>query len=169
MFEPGLLYRLPFYIAFGLCCEFLFTAMMDWISPSFLKSWNVFGKEEAKERPSWKYPGRDPRLMGYSFLWMLPIYALLIFMEPLSFYLKPLPWFIRGVIYVFLLWIVEYLSGWLIRRITGRIPWDYSLARFHLHGVIRFDFFPFWFVFMLVAEWWSGKLIVLTPALQSVF
>jgi hypothetical protein len=39
---------------------------------------------------------------------------------------------------------VEYSSGLVLRRLLGRAPWDYTYARRHLHGLIRFDYAPLW-------------------------
>lgn len=161
LFQSGILYRLPLYILYGLTAEFLFTALADLINPSFLKSWNVFSKPPTKQY--------DPKAIGYSFLWMLPIYALLVFIEPASVLMKNFPWAVRGILYVLALWLIEYASGWLIKKISGKCPWDYSASRWNLGGFIRLDFFPIWFVFMLTAEWLSRKFILLTPALKQVF
>ncbi|MBI4410860.1 MAG: hypothetical protein HY541_00045 [Deltaproteobacteria bacterium] len=161
--------RLPLYIIFGIVCEFLFTSTADLIKPNFVKSWNVVADKATVSPPDWRLRGRDPRLMGYSFLWMIPIYALLIFIEPAGRLLSPLPFYLRGIIYVIALWIVEYTTGFLIKKISGRCPWDYSASRFNLHGYIRWDFFPFWFVFMLSAEWLSSKFVLLTPAIKALF
>ena len=169
IFEPGWQYRLPLYVILGIVCEVLFTATTNLINPKFLKSWNVFGREFFAESPHWRLSGRDPRAVGYSFLWMIPIYALLIFIEPWSQILSEVPFFLRGSFYVLIVWIAEYSGGFLIKAITGRCPWDYSHARWNFHGFIRWDFFPFWFVFMLLAEWFSRKFILLTPAIEHVF
>jgi len=174
LFDPGIAIRLPLYIVLGIVCEFLFTAVCDLVNPSFLKSWNVWQRQAVALRtpsakaPLWRLPGRDPRAVGYSFLWMIPIYGLLIFIEPMRVVLAPLPFYGRGVIYVIALWIVEYVGGWFIKKISGRCPWDYSASKFNLHGYLRWDFFPFWFVFTLLVEWLSGKFIALTPAIKAV-
>ena len=154
-------YRIPLYIIYGLVSELLFTAIADLINPNFLKSWNVFGKEKSIRR--------DVTAIGYSFLWMIPIYPLLAFIEPMHELMKDFPIFIRGLIYVLALWIVEYVSGWLIKKISGRCPWDYSASRWNVGGFIRIDFLPVWFVFILTAEWLSEKFILLTPAIKQVF
>ena len=40
---------------------------------------------------------------------------------------------------------VEYVTGRLIERATGVIPWDYTgRSRFQLHGATRFDYLPLW-------------------------
>jgi uncharacterized membrane protein len=100
---------------------------------------------------------------------MIPIYSLLVFMEPMSRIFSGVPLLLRGSIYVLIVWIVEYTSGFLIKSISGRCPWDYSHSHWNFHGFIRWDFFPFWFSFMLLAEWLSRKLILLTPAIERVF
>jgi len=169
LFEPGWGYRLPLYIILGVVCEFLFTAIVDLINPRFLKSWNAFQKESSDEVPSWRIQGRDIRMQGYSFLWMLPIYALMILIEPLKEVFSEVSFLLRGVIYVVGVWVLEYIAGFIIKKISGRCPWDYSEAKYNLHGYIRFDFFPFWFALMMFIEWMSGKFILLTPAIATIF
>jgi uncharacterized membrane protein len=39
---------------------------------------------------------------------------------------------------------VEYLFGRLLRNVVGEAPWDYSRARFNLHGLVRLDYLPLW-------------------------
>lgn len=168
LFEPGVVLRIPLYIITGITCEFFFTGLANLVYPSFLKSWNVFGREFSAMPPAW-YDTRDGRAVGYSFLWMIPIYSLLILMEPLFQWLNPLHWSMRGVIYALMLWAVEYSTGWFIEKIIGRCPWDYRFSRTNIHGYIRLDFFLFWVGFMLLAEWLSGKFILLTPALKELF
>ena len=164
-FYPDPLVRIPFYICLGLITELLFTGIADLIAPRFLSSWRhkVLGNFEPAE------VRRDPRAMGYTFLWMIPIYALLILIEPLSQLLAAWPLWARGLVYLPILWLVEYLGGWVIKRISGYCPWDYSYSRFSLHGYIRWDFAPFWYGFtLLVDSWFMPRLVALTPALQAL-
>ena len=163
IFPQDPLIRLPFYVALGLVSEVLFTGTIDLILPQFLKSWN------AKGTPSALIPiGRDPRLMGYSFLWMIPIYAGLILIEPIFYWIHLWPLFVRGLFYLVLFWIGEYASGFVIKKITGQCPWDYSYSRFSFHGYIRWDFAPIWFTFALIVEKFSQKMILLTPSLKLI-
>lgn len=85
------------------------------------------------------------RLKGHSYVWMFPIYALVV---PFFRVLWPLvgawPWALRAPLYVLILFAVEYAAGWLLRRVTGRCPWDYGRARWAVHGLIRLDYFPAW-------------------------
>ncbi len=165
MFYPDLWVRMPLYIALGIVTEVLFTGIADLIHPHFLQSWNA--KDLEKRPPT--VVRRDPRAMGYTFLWMIPIYMLLAFLEPVSLALSDVPWVIRGVIYVIGLWIVEYTAGALIKKLVGHDPWDYSYSRFSFHGHIRWDFAPLWFVFTLTAEYMSHKFVQLTPAIKNLF
>ncbi|EKD41922.1 MAG: putative membrane protein [uncultured bacterium] len=167
LFQSGLEYRIPIYIAFGLVCEVLFTGIYDLARPDFLKSWNVFSNLPQANIPDWR-KCRDVRAVGYTFLWMLPIYALLCLVEPLVLVLAPFPFYVRGLIYALCVWVFEYVGGWLMKKISGQIPWDYSLSKTQIHGLIRLDFLPYWFAFGLSAEWLVKKMLILTPYLKQV-
>lgn len=98
---------------------------------------------------------KDWRLLGYTYAWMIPIYALIY---PGFCLLLPLverwPFVLRGVFYVALIFFVEYVSGWLIRKATGKCPWEdgFYKARWGVHGLIRLDFAPAWFSASLLFE-----------------
>ena len=47
---------------------------------------------------------------------------------------------------------VEYASGRLLRRLVGRVPWDYGDARFGVDGLVRLDYVPLWAAFGLGLE-----------------
>lgn len=164
LFPPDPLIRLPFYVALGLITEVLFTATADLIRPSFLNSWRV------KQNGDIPLPDskRDPRGVGYTFIWMLPIYALLITIEPLSLLLHDWPVWLRGLVYLPLFWFIEYLGGAGIRRLIGRCPWDYSYSKYSFHGYIRWDFAPLWYSFSILVDLFSQKLILLTPCLKNL-
>ncbi len=99
---------------------------------------------------------RDLRLQGYSYLWMLPIYALtyttLTVLWPIIH-----NWFfvLRGLIYVILIYFAEYLTGWMLRKTMGQCPWekDYKGKRWAIKGLIRLDYAPAWFVASLLLEY----------------
>lgn len=100
------------------------------------------------EAPDWK-------LKGHTYVWMVPIYALIypagLWLFPL---LERLPWAARGLVYMALIYAVEYSSGWLLRRATGHCPWEsgYHKARWGVQGLIRLDFAPVWFAASLAYE-----------------
>lgn len=96
---------------------------------------------------------RDPRLRAQTYLWMFPIYgggALLL--ETLLPYAAAQHWFVRGLIWVVTIYVVEYATGWVLRRFVGRSPWDYTGSSFAIDGLIRLDYAPAWFVLSLLFE-----------------
>ena len=124
-----MLVRFVFYGFLGWCAEVVFTALTE------------------------SLPRRDWRLPGTTYLWMFPIYGFggLLF-EPCHEALRGWPWLARGLVWTLAIFAVEYATGRLLRRLTGRCPWDYSYSRFHLHCFIRFDYAPVWFGFGLLLE-----------------
>lgn len=95
----------------------------------------------------------DHRLRGQTYLWMFPIYGLAILFEPVHNKIRSLSWFIRGLIWLVLIWTVEYISGGFIRMVTGSIPWDYTgTSPWQISGLIRLDMAPLWFIAGLFFE-----------------
>jgi len=90
---------------------------------------------------------RDVRLTGHSYLWMFPVYGAAY---PLFAWLWPVvgdwPLVARALLYVPMCFALEYSSGWLLRRLVGRCPWEdgYRAARWGVHGLIRLDYAPAW-------------------------
>ena len=95
----------------------------------------------------------DPRLSSHTYLWMFPIYGLAVFLEPLHNAVRQQPWFIRGLLWTVVIFALEYSTGGIIREITGYSPWNYSgLSRWEIHGLIRLDMAPLWFITGLIFE-----------------
>jgi uncharacterized membrane protein len=164
-FYPDVWVRVPLYMMFGLIMEVLFTGITDLVSPKFLQSWHVMGFEKSA------FGGkRNVKAVSYTFLWMLPIYALLVFFEPVTILLKEWPLWLRGFIYLPSIWLTEYITGWVIQKLTGECPWDYSYAKYSFHGLIRWDFAPFWYAMGVFLDGWViPKFVALTPAIKAVF
>lgn len=80
-------------------------------------------------------------------LWMVPIYGL--GGDMLAFLRWLFPWMIlfvptaTGCIFA-----AEYATGWLLRK-AGIKVWDYSHAKYGIHGLIRLDYLPFWMMMAL--------------------
>ena len=91
------------------------------------------------------------KLNCHTSLWMFPIYGLACFIHPLSKKLHKFNALIRGGVYAILIFTVEFITGVLLTKF-GACPWDYSDAKYNYKGVIRFDFFPLWFVVGLFYE-----------------
>ena len=84
---------------------------------------------------------------------MLPVYALLLpFYEPLHDALRNRNAAVRGTVYGIGILGAEYASGYAFRAMLGEAPWDYSDARYHLHGLIRPDYFFQWAALGLALE-----------------
>ncbi len=125
--------------------------------------WTCIHQIYKKEQPGWT-------LKGHTSLWMFPIYGLLApLFEPVHNLIRPLHFLVRGIIYVFGFWFVEFISGWLLRRTLGACPWDYSSAKYNLGGLIRFDYAPLWFSFGLFIEYMHDKLVFITPSIIRSF
>ena len=75
---------------------------------------------------------------------MFPIYGSVIFFEPIMNIIAGLPIIVRGVTYMLCIFVAEYYSGTLLRKINA-CPWDYSNSRYNVQSVIRLDYAPLWF------------------------
>jgi uncharacterized membrane protein len=92
------------------------------------------------------------RLNGESYIWMFPIYGLIAFLfDPLNQQIAGLSWIARGLIYMLAIYVVEYVTGSLLTKLTGGHIWQYT-GRFNLHGQIQLAHAPVWFVVGLVVE-----------------
>ena len=99
---------------------------------------------------------KNYKLTSNTSLWMFPIYGLVVALEPFFRMLSPLNFLLRGLFYAALILLGEFVTGTLLKR--ARVcPWDYSHTRFHVRGVIRFDYLPAWAAAGLIFEqiyWW---------------
>lgn len=113
----------------------------------------------------------DWKLKGTTYLWMFPIYggAVLFLYEPAHDAIRSIAWPLRGLLYMLGFFAIEYLSGWIIKRLTGSIPWDYSnWSPYSIGGYIRLDYAPIWFLAGLGLEPIHDLLVRLTPAIMAV-
>lgn len=131
---PDLVANVLKFATFGVTCEVVFTASTD-----------AWAKLRNKKRV-------NAALYGYSYIWMIPIYASIAFLGPVV--IEPLqgyPLLARLLIYTAVIFMVEYATGWLICKITGRCPWHYTEG-WHVHHYIRLDFTPAWMLFSCIVE-----------------
>jgi hypothetical protein len=122
------------FATFGMTCEIFFTALVE-----------VKNSIKNKTKINWA-------LKGFSFIWMFPIYGLVALLGPII--IEPaqqFPFIIRLLIYTSIIFIVEYITGWVIRKMTGRCPWHYD-SGWQIHNLIRLDFTPFWMLFSALIE-----------------
>jgi hypothetical protein len=95
--------------------------------------------------------GKNFKLKATTSLWMFFIYGSAVFLEPVVRMAAPLPMVARGLIYTCCIFAAEYIFGSLLKR-ADFCPWDYSGSRYHVKGVIRWDYAPAWFVVGLIFE-----------------
>jgi uncharacterized membrane protein len=124
------------FIFIGITMEVVATSIMDFI----------------------KY--RDPRLKGETYLWMLPVYAVVpyIYMFVTSTF-KDSGWIVKGFIYMIAFYLLELLAGLIIKALVGVSPWNYKDYRFHFKEVICLEYAPVWFIYGVVGELYYEFLI----------
>jgi uncharacterized membrane protein len=113
---------------------------------------------------------RDWLLMGETSLWAFPLYGMIAFLfEPLHEALRPQFLPVRAAVYLAGFWLIEYVGGWLIWKIAGKKPWDYSKSPGgSLNGLIRWNFVLVWPLVGLVLEPVHDILVRLTPAIEQI-
>lgn len=96
---------------------------------------------------------KDKKLTSNTSIWMFPIYATAVILEPLSNRMcqKKRGTLCRGSVYALLIFATEFLSGSLLKK-KGCCPWDYSKAKLNIKGVVRLDYLPVWFIVGLIYE-----------------
>jgi uncharacterized membrane protein len=91
------------------------------------------------------------KLKATTSLWMFFIYGSAVLLEPVVRLAQPLHFIARGCLYTVCIFAAEFLFGSLLRRVDF-CPWDYSGSRYHVKGLIRWDYAPAWFVVGLFFE-----------------
>ena len=95
----------------------------------------------------------DSSLTAQTYLWMFPIYGLAGVCMPLFLaFRRYCPLWQRVGVYVFVIFTVEFITGWLLQAMTGICPWDYGDSFFSVRGFIRLDYAPLWAILGLFFE-----------------
>ncbi len=87
---------------------------------------------------------REYALKGTTSIWMFPIYGCASFLTPLFHLLKKKSIWLRGSIYMTLIFIAEFCSGAFLRK-RGLCPWNYNRSKWNICRLIRLDYAPLWF------------------------
>jgi hypothetical protein len=98
---------------------------------------------------------KDRAATAKTYLWMHPIYGLTALgMEWLGGGMKKrgVPRVLRGVVYTSLIYAAEYSSGWALKKVLGKCPWDYSGCGRDIHGLVRLDYAPAWYTLGMLFE-----------------
>ena len=113
---------------------------------------------------------KEWRLVGTTYLWMFPIYGLIaILYEPVHNLIRDGALLARATVWALGFTLVEWITGWLIARLVGRCPWDYSDRRWALNPYIRLDYLPVWALVGLALEPIHDFLVILTPAIIAAW
>ena len=94
----------------------------------------------------------DLTMRGWTYIWMFPIYGLMILLEYVYDLIKKWPVVLRGGVYTVIIFGIEYTTGWIIRELIGKCPWDYGIGPYSIDGLITLRFIPVWFVGGLLFE-----------------
>lgn len=94
---------------------------------------------------------RELPLVGQTSLWMFPIYGCAAFFKPVFSLLRHCHMIVRGTVYALSIFGAEYASGRLLAT-HELCPWNYNRHHWHISGLIRIDYFPFWFFAGLLFE-----------------
>ena len=138
-----LLEKLIVYGCLGLLIEVFFTG----ISSLFRKHWHATAK---------------------TYLWMLPIYGFTaLALEGVSETL-PWPFYLKAFLYVPIIYGMEALSGMMLKRLIGVIPWDYGSNRWTPMGLINFKYAPFWLALAMAFDPITSFLTKMLHALTLV-
>lgn len=129
------LFQLLFFACFGMTAEIFFVAFSNLISNTPFCNEPLYS------------------LTGKTYVWMFPIYALIPFLLRFIYSkIAQYPILLRLFIYAFIIFCVEFLSGFLLKQITGKCPWEYTTG-YHVCGFIQLEFTPFWMFFAFIIEY----------------
>lgn len=93
----------------------------------------------------------DLTMGARTYIWMFPIYGLMILLEPVHDRIRNLPVVFRGGAYTIIIFAIEYTTGRILRELIGRCPWNYT-GPYSIDGLITLTFIPVWFVGGLIFE-----------------
>jgi hypothetical protein len=127
-------FMILFFVCLGMTCEVFFTAFTA-----------LFTGTPINDKPL-------IALAGITYVWMAFIYALIPILGVL-FYdkVKHIPFYFRLPMYVLIIYVIEFTSGYILKVTTGSCPWNYTTG-WQIMGLIRLDYFPAWLAFAWMVE-----------------
>jgi len=95
---------------------------------------------------------KNKKFLGHSSPWMFFVYGSAYFIILFgTTYLMNLNIFIRALIYMFIFYLMEFVSGSILKKFNA-IPWDYSNFKYNFKGIITLEFAPLWFFGGIILE-----------------
>lgn len=127
-------FMILFFVCLGITTEVFFTAFVA-----------LFTQTPLCNKPL-------AAMAGMTYVWMAFIYAIIPILGVL-FYdkVKNIPFWLRLPMYVCIIYLVEFTSGYILKLITGSCPWEYKTG-WQIMGLIRLDYFPAWLFFAWMIE-----------------
>lgn len=105
---------------------------------------------------------RDPRMKGETYLWMVPIYAVVPYIYVfLTGVMTDLHWSVKGLVYMIAFYLLELIAGLLIKALVGVSPWNYEQKKYNLWGVICLDYAIVWYIYGIIGEEYYNFLIAI--------
>jgi len=90
--------------------------------------------------------------MGHTYIWMAFIYALIpVLMMNIYPKVAHFSLLVRMLIFVAMVYLIEFSAGFLLDKLTGQCPWEYTTG-WHVMGYIRLDYALFWVGFGFILE-----------------
>lgn len=91
---------------------------------------------------------------GETYVWMIPVYMIAAGCMSIVHVLcgDSVPFLIRGILYLIVIYDIELLSGTLLQVLIGVVPWDYGDSRWTPFGVINLKYAPLWYLVALIYE-----------------
>lgn len=95
---------------------------------------------------------KDKAFRGHSSLWMFFIYgsSYFIILFATSFFMN-FNILIRGLIYMILLYALEFGSGFILKKFKA-MPWNYSKLKYNFKGIVCIECAPLWFAGGIILE-----------------
>lgn len=139
-------FRFWAYVFFGLVMEVIVVAAGDFskVLHDIIKHGEVYEKDEKFE--------------GKTYLWMIPIYGILILFlfEPVYKWIMDWPIYFRYITWAICFTLFEGLTGWVYDKLIGFCPWDYSGSRWKVceRGYTKYSLIPAWGVAGIIIEFY---------------
>ncbi|MDS0525375.1 putative ABC transporter permease [Clostridium sp. SHJSY1] len=92
-----------------------------------------------------------------------PMYGFAMVSLVYLYYIMKLRGILLGILLILIPTLVEYLSGYGLKKFFGKIYWDYSKLKYNFKGLVCARFSIFWTVLVFIV------LIIIQPLLNSIY
>jgi uncharacterized membrane protein len=111
---------------------------------------------------------KDKSATAKTYLPMCLVYGIAaLILESIS-QILPWPFYLKAFVYVLAIYVMEGFSGWVLKKLIGRIPWDYGISHWTPFGLINLKYAPFWLLVAMAFDPITDFLTKLLRHLSSV-